>query len=711
LNIASELNGPQLKAVKTLEGPVLIIAGAGSGKTRVITYRIAHMLEKGIPQSAILALTFTNKAAREMWDRVRELTGKKLQSLTVSTFHAFGLKVLRDEAELAGLRKNFSVYDESDRLALIKESLRDCHMASEGADPYVLGQLFSNIKIGRYQWGNVNDSARAIVDSHWEPVYREYQQGLRIFNAVDFDDLLVLPIELFEKHTDVLEKYRHRYRYIMVDEFQDTSLIQYNLMKLLADKSICRNDEDISAKASPQGKPNICVVGDDDQSIYSWRGANYENLMRFEKDFPGTEEIKLEQNYRSTTTILEAANGVISNNTNRKEKTLWSGNGGGKPIEFFQPENESDEADFITGRIRALKIQEGLKYHDFGVLLRTNSLTRNIEEAFLAADIPYRVSGGTSFFGRMEIKDILSYLRLIANHDDDVNLLRIINTPRRGIGKNTIVHLSELAKKNHSSLWDAMSRIRYAGLAGEGQTALFQDKGQSKDRIGVTDIDDFMNQIEFFREEILGRKSTNGVRWSLSEKVRSLVDSIDYWSYLVAENSKNEKLARWKFGNIDYLIKMLEHWERDPDNLDNGLFAYLNRVSLITRDDGEDDNNGKVNLMTIHASKGLEFPIVFIAGAEEGLLPHARSLEEDDESGGNIEEERRLFYVAITRARDKLYITSCLKRRKLQNTVDCAPSPFLTEIPPHLIQQYEEEEENETDAAEDFFAKMREKFR
>jgi DNA helicase-2/ATP-dependent DNA helicase PcrA len=673
INLETELNPPQIRAVTTLEGPVLIIAGAGSGKTRVITYRIAHMLEKGIPQSAILALTFTNKAAREMEERVKALTGKKLQNLTVSTFHAFGVRILREEIERLGYRKNFSIYDETDRNQLIKECLRECRISAEGVDLYALGQLFSNIKIGRVRWGEGADPA-------YERVYGEYQSSLKIFNALDFDDLLVIPIELFEKYPEVPEKYRGRYRYLMVDEFQDTSLTQYKLMRLLADR-------------------NICVVGDDDQSIYSWRGANYENILLFERDFPGVEEIKLEQNYRSTTTILEAANGVISNNTNRKEKKLWSGNSGGKPIELFHPKNEGEEADFIAREIRRLMLREGLKYDDFGVLLRTNSLSAPIEEAFLAEDIPYRLSGGTSFFQRKEIKDILSYLRIIANPDDDVNLLRIINTPRRGIGKTTVAAVSALARKNHSPLWDAMGRFRYAG---DGDF-LFRDiPGAEGFAQGKTGVDELMTLVEFFREEMRGKKV-------ISPLVRSLVDHIDYWSYLVTEYHKNEKLARWKFGNIGVLLQSIDRWEKDPDNLDPGLYAYLNRISLITRDEPDAQaDKGKVNLMTIHASKGLEFPVVFIAGAEDGIIPHTRSLEEGD---GSAEEERRLFYVAITRARDKLFISSCLQRRRLRETADCLPSPFLAEIPGHLITTREEEAaEEKAGEGEDFFTLMKRKF-
>ncbi|MDR2783070.1 MAG: UvrD-helicase domain-containing protein [Treponema sp.] len=668
---AEDLNGPQLQAVNTIEGPLLIIAGAGSGKTRVITYRIANMLDRGIPQSAILALTFTNKAAREMEARVKELTGKKLQNLTVSTFHAFGVRVLRDEIEVLGYRRNFSIYDEVDRDQVIKDSLRERKVSTEGVDLYALGQLFSNVKIGRARWGHG-------ANSEYEHVYEEYRRSLKLYNAVDFDDLLTLPIRLFEQYPEILSAYRNRYRYIMVDEFQDTSFIQYRLMKLLV-----HGAEDASVPC------NICVVGDDDQSIYSWRGANYENIQRFEEDFPGVVEIKLEQNYRSTTTILEAANGVISNNTNRKEKRLWSGNGGGKPIEIFYPRNESNEADFIAEQIKRIKFQEHMRYDDFGVLLRTNSMSRAIEEAFLSFNIPYRMSGGTSFFQRKEIKDVLSYLRLIANLEDDVNLLRIINTPRRGIGKTSIAAISELATQNRSSLWDAMTRFSLA------EDALFQEE------MGRADVREFMALIGRHREEMLGKRG-------LSQKTRALVEEIDYWGCLVTEFSKNEKLARWKFGNIESLIQSMIVWENDPDNLDPTLYPYLNRISLITRDDGDDEaDKGKVNLMTIHSSKGLEFPVVFIAGAEDGVIPHARSMEEGE---GSIEEERRLFYVAITRARNKLFITSCRMRRKQQSSVECQPSPFLAEIPQHLIEYHEAvqktPEDEEAEAAA-FFKKMK----
>ncbi|MCL2806406.1 MAG: UvrD-helicase domain-containing protein [Treponema sp.] len=682
LILSSELNEPQLKAVRTIEGPVLIIAGAGSGKTRVITYRIAHMLDKGIPQSAILALTFTNKAAREMETRVKELTRKKMQSLTVCTFHAFGLKVISENYELLGYRKNFSIYDETDKMTLIKESLRECKMFSPKINLYELSQYFSKIKTGLAKWTD---------DANMQSVYDEYQSGLKIYNALDFDDLLTIPLALFENHDDVLQKYRQKYKYIMVDEFQDTSFLQYRLMKLLA------------GSENAKGGPHCCVVGDDDQSIYSWRGANYENILMFEQDFPSRIEIKLEQNYRSTTTILDAANGVISHNTGRKEKNLWSPKEGGKPIELFYPENERAEAGFIADQITQLKIMEGFNYHDIGVLTRTNSLAHNIEEAFLAENIPYRVSGGTSFFQRKEIKDITSYLRIIANSDDDVSLLRIINTPRRGIGKTTIASLNEISSKNKISTWGSIMRLNYSRAGGQ----LFHDSKSA------TELEIFAEKIEGWKTLFLERKSQDGKPWRLSQCVRTLVDDIDYWSYLVSEHSKDEKKARWKFSNIEYFIRMIEYWESDPDNLDAGLYPWLNRISLITRDDGEDDNEGKVNLMTIHAAKGLEFPVVFIAGAEDGLIPHEKSILEEEENNeySSIQEERRLFYVAITRAREKLFITSAQKRRYLQSEKECSPSPFLDEIPKELIIYHEKKSSIATEEeAEKYIAKMREMF-
>ncbi len=648
--LKEELNPQQFRAVTTTDGAILIIAGAGSGKTRVITFRIAHMLDKGIPQSQILALTFTNKAAKEMETRIKELTQKKLQNLTVSTFHAFGVKVLRADIDKLGYRDNFSIYDETDRVALIKECGRELKYSPEAMDIYMIGNLISNIKTGRKNWDTANDMYR--------PLYESYQDGLKLYNAVDFDDLIVLPIKLFKECPEVLSKYRERYKYIMVDEFQDTSHQQYELMHLLADK-------------------NVAVVGDDDQSIYSWRGADYQNIINFEKDFDVT-EIRLEQNYRSTETILEAANGVIAHNTNRKDKKLWSGNGGGKPIEIFMPENETDEADFIAESILGIAAEERRKYDDFGILIRSNTQGRWIEEALLQSNIPYVMSGGTSFFERKEIKDVISYLRVIANHDDDINLLRIINTPRRKIGRTTIQIINDEAEKLGSTLWTAIDSLIHAQDSVASETV-------------KEDLQDFVDIIENHRQKLLSGRG-------LAQKVRQLVEDINYKDHLITEYSKSEKAVRFKLMNIESLINSMEVWENDPDNPNPNLFNYLNRITLLSRDNGDDENDkGKVNLMTIHASKGLEFPVVFIAGAEEGLIPHARSVEENN---GDVEEERRLFYVAITRARDKLFISACRKRRHMQMVRECEPSRFLDEIPSNLVEYHEPKQITEEETHE-----------
>lgn len=731
--LKQQLNKEQFEAVTTFEGPLLIIAGAGSGKTRVITYRMAHMLDNNIPQSQILALTFTNKAAREMEERIKELTGRKLQNLTVSTFHAFGVRILRQDIDKLGWRSNFSIYDETDRNQLIKETGRELGFSADALDVYKIGNLFSNIKIGRWDWQSANDQ--------YKKLYEEYQAGLKLYNAVDFDDLITLPLKLFREFPDVLAKYRERYKYIMVDEFQDTSIQQYQFMHALADK-------------------NVAVVGDDDQSIYSWRGANYENIKMFERDFPDVKEIRLEQNYRSTETILAAANGVISHNTNRKDKSLWSGNGSGRPIEIYMPENEADEADFVSETIQSICMTEQLKYDDFGVLIRANTLSRALEESFLENNIPYTMSGGTSFYQRKEIKDVISYLRVIANHDDDINLLRIINTPRRGLGRKAIEDISAVAKEHDCSLWTAIQALLAAEASGEedcdnDQNSLFDmneaDGTASGDNSSGTwngsvkelfeaaandkdfdaaeysgkkaefepvfsapfdapailnaktraELSAFVCFIEKHRQSMLSGKG-------LAKKVRAMVDEIDYWSYLISEYQKNEKAARYKFLNIESLVNSIEIWENDPDNFDSGLFAYLNRITLLSRDDMDDDSDkGKVNLMTIHASKGLEFPVVFIVGCEDGIIPHARSLEDGE---GNIEEERRLFYVAITRAQQKLFLSSCRHRRKMQSVVECTPSPFLDEIPANLVEYHEPQTEVSNEMAQQILERMKQKF-
>lgn len=648
----------QCKAASLLEGPVLIIAGAGSGKTRMITYRIAHMLESGIRQSEILALTFTNKAAQEMSERIRDLTGKKLKSLTTTTFHAFGVKVIRRYAHLMGYEHNFSIYDQADKTSLLKTVIRDLKIPLEEIDLFELSNLFGAVKTGRDSFSGYPSSYKTIFD--------EYRLYMKAYNAVDFDDLITMTIELLDTHEEVLEHYRQQFRYIMVDEFQDTSLSQYRIIELLAKEH-----------------RNICVVGDDDQSIYSWRGANYENILRFETDFPEVVEIKLEQNYRSTGNILHAANTLIANNTKRKEKALWTGFDKGSSIAYFQPEDERKEGQFIGKKIRELMARESLRYDDFGVLVRTNALLGTLEQEFLTNDIPYTVSGGQSFFSRKEIKDVTAYLRLLSNPDDDVNFLRIINTPRRGIGRVSLERLREYARGQGFSLYSALVDVALGN-------------GEFSSRI-VGICQEFTELIEQFKTQIFKKKN-------LANSVRALIGQIDYRSHLIAEHPDNERLVSYKAKSIDLFISMIDRWEKDPDRLDFSVYEFLNRITLTSSND-QSSQEGKVNLMTIHASKGLEFHTVFLAGIEDHIIPHARSIEED---AHNIEEERRLFYVAITRAQRSLYMTSCSQRSYMREMITSIPSRFLEEIPKELIVHISEEEEDVSlEAGIDLFAQLR----
>ncbi len=654
------LNPEQKLAVDTIEGPLLIIAGAGSGKTGVVTNRIANMLNHGIPQSQILALTFTNKAAREMEERVKSITGKKLSNLTVSTFHAFGVKILREKIHYLGYRPNFTIYDPTDKNSCIKEAARELKLKYEWAELNELSNIIAGLKTGRIQWDSNNELHR--------PLYDEYNEHLKLYNAVDFEDLIVRPKEILEENPEVLEEYQNRYRYIMVDEFQDTSILQYNFVKLLADKY-----------------RNICVVGDDDQSIYSWRGANYENLLLFEKNYPELKEIKLERNYRSTGIILEAANSVIKNNTNRKEKALWTEmNPDAKVIQTSYPEDERAEADFIAETIASAVIRDRKKYDEFGILIRTNALSKAIEDSLLSCNIPYVMSGGTSFFQRKEIKDIISYLKLIVNTDDDVNFLRVINTPRRGMGKKALEIMIAKSQERRSGLYAASKELifdEFTPLKGAAHSGLA----------------DFVDLIEEYRD------SFHDEDCELADTVKEFVEEIDYWGMLVSEHPDNEKIAKWKYDNILTFIDFMTRWEKNPDTKEPTLQKYLNRITLITRNEDDEDDKGKVNLMTIHASKGLEFNNVFVAGVEDHILPHAKSVEES----GNVEEERRLFYVAITRAREHLYLTACQKRRSMNDTVEAIPSRFLEEIPDKLKEVIECNNVVETEEEADvFFAKM-----
>jgi DNA helicase-2/ATP-dependent DNA helicase PcrA len=659
-----DLNPEQSEAVLTIEGPLLIIAGAGSGKTRVITFRIAHMLDEHIPQNAILALTFTNKAAREMEVRIKELTGKKLTNLTVSTFHAFGVQVLRESGEVLGYRENFTIYDTEDCLTLIKNCAHELGQVWDPADFPDVASLFSAVKTGRRSWDQ--------EPLEYRKLYKEYAEHLMLYNAVDFDDLIMKPIELFSEHPEVLEVYRKRYRYVLVDEFQDTSISQFEIVRLLADEH-----------------RNLCVVGDDDQSIYSWRGANFENIALFEKHFPELKEIKLEQNYRSTGIILAAANALIVNNTNRKEKALWTPTEGGKAIELVHPIDETDEARFVAETIKTLRFRENRSYDDFGILVRTNGLTKHLEMALLHQNIPYKVSGGTSFFQRKEVKDVIAYLRLLVNPSDNVSFLRVLNTPRRGAGRQFLELLVSVSRAKGSCHFDALKDI------------LMTEQSEIGDQTRI-ELAEFVELIEDYRSR------SKRPKVKMAPNARELLEDAGYWEYLALENSKSEKAVRWKTQNIESLLSFLEDWENDADNPRPDLASFLNRITLITRDDLNDrEEKGAVSLMTIHASKGLEFNVVFVVGVEDKIMPHEKSLSEGPEV---LEEERRLFYVAITRAREKLYLTACRTRRTLKETFHPLPSPFLAELPANLIQETDTSQEDATEEdLDDLMANLKKK--
>ena len=658
-NLEKELNPEQCKAASLLHGPLLVIAGAGSGKTRMLTYRIAHMLECGIKEESILALTFTNKAAAEMGERIRSLTGLKLKKLTTTTFHSFGMGVLKRYIQHLGFKNNFTIFDTNDRMALIKEVILNLDYVVETFDLYELSSLFSDIKTKRKVFGpNASDKIRGL--------YLEYEKHLKAYNAVDFDDLIMKPLDLFEKKPEILEALRSRFTHILVDEFQDTSLSQYRMVEQLASTS-----------------RNLCVVGDDDQSIYSWRGANYENLVMFERDFPEHLEIKLERNYRSTGTILEAANSLIVNNQMRKEKKLWTNSGKGSSIRLIHPSHDEEEASVIADEILMKHRKNDLPFSDFGVLVRTNSLLATLETKFVERGIPTQVTGGQSFFDRKEIRDILSYLKVMANQDDDVNLLRVINTPRRGIGRTTLEKMRKVADDHKCSLYSALSLMAVA------------TDGQVKEGIQNA-LKRFYDMIESYHYELFHAGSKR------SFVLRNLVQEIGYKSYLESEHPDNEGIVNFKMKGIDFLCDRLSKWERNPDNAKSSIFDFLNRVSLAGKEDPDEENAGKIALMTIHASKGLEFDTVYLAGVEDQYIPHARAIEENPAS---IDEERRLFYVAITRARRELVISSCEKRRD----VISLPSRFLEEIPKSLFDEEDPTKQLSSDEVVDKLRLLRER--
>ena len=660
INLSEGLNNEQYKAVSIIEGPLLVIAGAGSGKTRMLTYRIANMLSQGIDESNILALTFTNKAAKEMGQRVRELTVCPLKKLTTTTFHSFGMGVLKQFIQLLGYKNDFTIYDTDDKLALIRKMIEDNDENPGKYDFYELASLFSDIKTKR----TVMDPDSASKISRY---YQEYNKLLKAYNAVDFDDLITLPLYLFAKNPEILGKLRDRFKYILVDEFQDTSLCQYKLVSCLAVTS-----------------RNLCVVGDDDQSIYSWRGANYQNLMMFEKDFPERVEIKLEKNYRSSGTILEAANDLIVHNKQRKSKKLWTDKDKGSSIRIIHPLNASFESNSFADTIEA-QIQENhsLTYDDFAILVRTNRLLQNIGDVLEERNIPVDVTGGPNLLDRKEIRDILSYLKLIVNLDDDVNLLRVINTPSRGIGRVTLEKIRTVSDNFGCSLFDAAKRM---SLTEDTSVSEYTKKALKRFIDMITDYDE---------------RLTNSTH--KSEVLRLLVKEIDYKGYLVAQHPDNENLVNYQMKGIDIFCKKLAYFEQK--NPGHPVSQFINRISLDSKDEDE-EAMGTVKLMTMHAAKGLEFHTVFLAAVEEPYIPSGKALEENSE---NIEEERRLFYVAITRAKVDLVISTCINRERNGKEMVCVPSRFLSEIPKSLFDEDDPNRKVGKNEAIDRLAAFREK--
>ena len=637
LDLASLLNPEQYKAASQIEGPELIIAGAGSGKTRMITYRIAYMLSKGIDQSEILALTFTNKAAKEMAERVRDTVGKKLERLTTTTFHSFGLGLLKMYIQYLGYRNDFTLYDENDNISLIKNCIVTLGYQLSDYNVHSLRDFFSQYKTGRIPLPDKGSAVREIYD--------EWLLTQKAYNVVDFDDLIILPIKIFEKKPEILLNVQLRWRYIMVDEFQDTSLLQYKLVSMIASKY-----------------RNIAVVGDDDQSIYSWRGANYQNIVNFEKDFPERKEYRLERNYRSSGNILSAANALIIHNKERKDKKLWTESGDGASISIKRHTTGEEEAMWIATEIRKLMRENHYCLNDFGVLVRTNSLMNTIETTFVESQLPVCVSGGSSFFDRKEIRDMLCFLKILVNESDDNSLLRIINTPRRGIGRTTVEKLRRYADDHNTTLHIALEEL--------SASTDFRESTRNA-------LQDFVKLIHKWM----------GMTGRPEKLIETILADTGYEAMVREEFPDSDKAVAFKMRGIHFLTERMNTYMKEHP--ETTLRDYLRSVSIIG-DDSKDDEL-KISLMTMHASKGLEFKIVFLAGIEDHIIPSARALEEDSR---NIDEERRLFYVAITRAKEKLFINYADTRRDREGKEKIVlPSRFLEEIPNTLFKNEEKTQE------------------
>ena len=624
------LNNEQKKAVEYQDGPLLILAGAGSGKTRVLTTRLAYLVnEKNINPYNILAITFTNKAAKEMKQRTFKMLKEKAYQMQISTFHSLGLLLIKENYEKLGFNKNFTILDSDDSLTIIKKIIKEMNLDPKMYNPKAIRNKISSAK------NELMDSKyySRFVNSEYEQtvltVFEKYEKKVQKNNSMDFDDLLLLPIKLFKKNPEILEKYQEKFKYILVDEYQDTNSAQYTLIKMLSQKY-----------------QNICVVGDIDQSIYGFRGANFRNILNFEKDYPKAKIILLEENYRSTSNILNVANDIIKNNKQRKEKKLWTKNDKGKKIKYHRAYNEKEEANYVVENIQKL-INEGTQKSDIAVLYRTNAQSRNIEEVLLKENVPYKVVGSFYFYNRKEIKDLIAYLKLIYNSNDDVSLMRIINVPKRQIGPKTIENISIKAIENGTSLYDAI------------------DSGK---------------ELEF-------KKFIENIK-KVSENI-SLTGLVDL---ILNESGIKKELENTKTIESEVRLENLEEFKSITKNFEenNGIISlgeFLNEISLVSDIEEHKNNTDVVTLMTIHSAKGLEFNHVFIIGLEEGLFPHINSLSDLDE----IEEERRLCYVAVTRAKKTLTLVNAKKRMLYGNTSSNPPSRFINEINNKYLEKDEEE--------------------
>ena len=646
-NLLENLNNEQKEAVQTVTGPLLILAGAGSGKTKVLTTRIAYMIKKGVKPQNILAVTFTNKAAKEMKARLGSMIGENtVKYMWVGTFHGICGRILRENVDRytfpsgKKLDKNFTIYDDNDTNAVLKQAIKKLNLDDKIYQPKLVKSVISNAKNKMQDAYTFATFARDFKSQKIAAIYEEYENTLNNNNAIDFDDMLMLTVKLLDHNTEIRTHYYERFQHILVDEYQDTNLAQYNLVNMLYTNKL--------AEVPPER--SLCVVGDVDQSIYSWRGADYTIIMNFQKDFKNTKLIKLEQNYRSTANILNVANAIIENNTERVDKVLYSNKGEGELIDYFEAQDEADEANFIVSRI---KQDSGGNYNQYAILYRTNSQSRSIEEACMAAGVPYRIYGGLKFYDRKEIKDIIAYLKLIYNTDDSQSFRRIVNVPKRSIGDTTIKRLQDFADREDISLFAAAQRI-------EEDTEI-----PARTRSKITD---FVNLITKFRNAV--------PNYNLREFVTLVIEKSGYLAELQLQNTPE---AEADIENLQELVNVAEEFV--PEEEDNVLGEFLAQVALVSDIDNMDTIANNVTLMTLHAAKGLEFPVVFMAGLDEGIFPHLRSLNVPSE----MEEERRLMYVGVTRAEEKLYLTSAKRRQMWGEFKYYNPSRFIEEIPRQLL--------------------------